>query len=394
VNWWVFTLRNLRGSLFRSLSIVISAALVASLVLAATQIIAQARQNMEASLHRLGADIIVIPFGTMTQGIEGARLMSQTRERWMPRSYLHKIAAVPGVGAVSPQLFLGAYAPDGVLSTYVLAYEPESDFTLLPWLETPLEAGLKMGEAVAGSHVQVPGDGKVNLYGYPLVVVRRLAATHTDIDRSLFTSFETGYELAAMAQVNGRPFARPAPQSITAAMVRVDLGSDPHAVSLSILEQVPGVIPLENPQLFQSERRQLVSLIRTVLVLLGFTWLLAVFFSGLTFSLLVNERRQEIGVLRALGASRRSVTQALLLEGALLALFGGLLGVLLTSGGLLSFSGGLENLLGMPFQSPEIVRLLLVGLLCLFVSTLSALISALIPVRRIYRMEVSLAMRE
>ena len=48
---------------------------------------------------------------------------------------------------------------------------------------------------------------------------------------------------------------------------------------------------------------------------------------GMVFSISVNERRQQLGVLRALGFKRGSVLQTLLAEGAILALSGGVAGI-------------------------------------------------------------------
>lgn len=392
MNWWRFTMQNIKGSLFRSAAILISAALVSGLVLGATVVIGQARQNMQASLGQLGADVIVIPFGTMVQGLEGARLMSQAREHWMPRAYMDRVAAVPGVEAVSPQLYLGAVPQDQGPDIYVVSYEPQTDFTLEPWLDRPLSDGLPLGSAVAGS--DVPAEEIFDLYGYPLQLVRRLVHTNTDVDRSLFVSFETGQDIAGKVMVGPKPFTRPAPASITSVMVRAELGTDPHTIALRVHDQVPSVIPVENPQLFQSERRQLVGLIRTVAGLLVVTWLLALLFIGLTFTLVVNERQREIGVLRALGATRRAVMRGLLSEGALLALLGGTLGLLFTALVLRWLAADLQNMLGMPFQPPDAAPLLALALGTLVVTLLSVLLAAFIPSMRIYRLEVSLAMRE
>ena len=49
-------------------------------------------------------------------------------------------------------------------------------------------------------------------------------------------------------------------------------------------------------------------------------------------SIAVNERTGEIGLLRALGASRRQVTQLFLLEAAALAALGGVAGMLIGIG--------------------------------------------------------------
>ena len=74
----------------------------------------------------------------------------------------------------------------------------------------------------------------------------------------------------------------------------------------------------------------MIGLLRTVMIMLGVTWILSMLFMGLAFSLAVNERRRQIGVLRALGASQATVLKSLLAESTLLATAGGLTGNLLT----------------------------------------------------------------
>jgi hypothetical protein len=131
--------------------------------------------------------------------------------------------------------------------------------------------------------------------------VDRLAQTETSLDDTLFVSFETAESMIAWSAAQGNDGLSVMPGTISAVMVRLDLGSEPREVSVRILEQVSGVVPMETPNLFQTERRQMIGILQTLLGVLGGIWALAIVFMGLVFSIAVNERRFEIGVLRALG---------------------------------------------------------------------------------------------
>jgi putative ABC transport system permease protein len=115
---------------------------------------------------------------------------------------------------------------------------------------------------------------------------------------------------------------------------------------------------------------------------------------ALVFAIAVNERRREIGVLRALGASRATVLRSLLLEAWLLALAGGLSGILLASAVLGMFQRTIVGLLGVPFLYPSLPRLIGLGLGALGLALLCVTLAALGPALRISRMDAAIAMRE
>lgn len=421
---WRLVLRNVLGSLFRSGAIVACAALVAGLSLSATLVVREAEGGLRRNLSRMGADIQVIPWGTMAPEFDGAHLVGMMTQRWMPRAYLERIARVEGVEAVTPQLFIStlnspgpagaggrvasdSYGAVGVGSsydpaaaessgaTYLVAYDPATDFVLKPWLEHDPLGTLRMGEAVAGVDVLDDGDdARLQAYGYPLKLVRRLQETGSDVDRTLFVSFDTAGAILDEVQRQPEPAFELAPESISSAMVKVRLGSDPHEVAVRILEQVPGVVPLESTGFFQTQRSQMVGLLRTVLVLAAVTWLMSMAFVGLVFTLAANERRREMGTLRALGATSGTILRTLLLEGVTLAVTGGLVG--------LGLAGAVVGLMG-----PEIARrtgilvalpppLVLAGLAAagLALAVVSVTVAAWLPARKLSREEPALSMRE
>jgi putative ABC transport system permease protein len=145
-------LRNILGSLFRSSAILLCAALVAGLGLSSTLVVRGAEEGLRNNLSRMGADIVVIPWGTMSQDFSGAHLMGMITERWMPKAYMDRVALVRGVAEVSPQLYLTTLSgtpystlynrpfsalPEGYTEdpeVFVVAYDPATDFVLDPWI--------------------------------------------------------------------------------------------------------------------------------------------------------------------------------------------------------------------------------------------------------------------
>ncbi|MBN1135046.1 MAG: FtsX-like permease family protein [Anaerolineae bacterium] len=390
--------KNIAGSLFRSGAVFLCAALVAGLGLAATLVVLGAENSLQANLSRMGADLLVFPWGIVNQKAESAHLMSTATQLWMPQADLDRIAQVEGVAAVTPQLYL-ATLRDSPLSTrpelFLMAYDPATDFVVEPWLEQKLNGGLGLGEAVAGAYIlAVDGGQTVSVYGYDLKLAGQLEPTGSDLDQSLFVTFDTAQEILRHTQRSGLSPFKIASGSISTALVKVAMGSDTHDVSVRVMEQVPGVVPIESAGLFQTQRTQMIGLLRTVLIMLSLTWLLSMLFMGLAFSLAVNERRRQIGVLRALGASQTAVLKSLLAESAILALAGGLTGNLLAILLITPLQDQITRLAGVPLLLPA--PLAFSGLILggLFLALASVTLAAYLPAIRISRQEPALVMKE
>jgi len=398
VNLRRLVLRNILGSLFRSGTIFLCAILVAGLSLSATLVVHGAQSGLQRNLSRMGADIIVIPWGTMSQKLDGAHLAGMITERWMPRAYMDRIMAVQGVETVSPQLYLSTITDSPYSSLpelYLIAYDPVTDFVLEPWLEHDPIGALRLGEAVGGAAVSDPdGDDKIQIYGYPIRLIRTLEETGGDADQSLFVSFDTAQAIMEEVQRQPKPAFEIAPESISTAMVKVGMGDNAHEVAVRMLDQVPGVVPIESTGFFQAQRAQVVGLLRTVLALAALTSFLAIVFMGMVFSLAANERRREIGMLRALGATKTLVLRSLLLEGVTLAVTGGAVGIALVIllAGL--FGEQIAHATNIQISLPAPLALAGLAAAGLLLTIASVVLAAWLPASRLSKEEPALAMRE
>jgi putative ABC transport system permease protein len=299
---------------------------------------------------------------------------------------------------VSPQLYLSTLINASccaVSDMFLVVYDPRTDFTIEPWLKETIGEGLKLGEVVGGHYVFVPeGEQNIQLYAYLLTLRANLEATGTALDQSMFLTLETARDMARISESMAiEPLVIPEGK-ISAVMVRVASGQNPDDVALEIMHQVPGVTPIVSSNLFQAYRQQMTSLRTTTTATMVITFALSLISLGLVFSLATNERRRELGMLRAMGATREFVLGSLLVEAGILALAGAATGIGLTVLITTLFHNLIVNTLNIPFLLPSLRDLqapvaggLVLALLCITVA-------ALLPAYRISSMEPATAMRE
>lgn len=207
-------------------------------------------------------------------------------------------------------------------------------------------------------------------------------------------TFETARDIARISQTMAeKPLEIPV-DSISAVLVKLAPGYDARTVALEIVKSVPGVSPIESPDLFQAYRRQMNGILKGLLAILGITWALSLIFISLVFTVAANERRRELGVLRAMGATRRFVFRSLVSEAGILALVGGIAGSALTVLATLLFRKLLITTMGLPFIFPALPSLLAQIGIGLGVTLLSVALAAFIPAYRISHQDPSVAMRE
>lgn len=390
-------LRNIEGNAFRSAVVFLCALVIAGFALSTSLIIQGAEASLNLANQRLGADILVLPEGTESR-VEGALLMGKPESVWMQRLNVGKIARIPGVEIASPQVYLGTMvdAPCCAVSEmFMIAYDPETDFTVTPWLEEQLGRPLRLGEAIGGRYVFTPaGAEAIEIYGSYVKLQGNLEPTGTGLDQTMFITLETAYDIAIKSASEAvEPMEFPA-GAVSAVLVRVRQSEEASSVAVQIEQAIPEVTAVESPNLFLTYRKQITGLVSTVLIVMSITLILSIVLIDLVFSLAVNERRREIGVLRALGASRRSVFFSLLTEANLLALGGGIIGLGVASLGVYLFRNLLVSSLGIPFLLPSFPLLLLLIIAGLAVVLVSVSFSALFPAYRVSRQEPALAMRE
>jgi putative ABC transport system permease protein len=390
-------LKNIRGSGFRSIAIFLAVMSVAGFLLATTLIIAGAQYSLDSGLERLGADILVVPEGAEIK-IETALLMGKPVDAWMPRENIQKVANIPGVEAVSPQIYLSSMFDSpccAVSEMFIVVYDPETDFTIAPWLEKNLGRSLAKGEVIGGNYIFVPeGSQYIRLYGYDTDLVGNLEPTGTGMDQTLFMTLDTAVAMAESSRTTALMTLNIDPDVISTIMVKVAPEVDTHRVALQIREDTDGMVPVESPNLFGTFRNQMNGLLWGFFAITVIVWVVTMILIGILFSTVANERRREMAVLRAVGATRNFIFRSVLTEASLLGLGGAVIGIAFAASSLYIFKDMIAGSLKMPFLFPSIPSFISLFSAGVALAIVSIALSALIPALRLSRQELAIAMRE
>jgi putative ABC transport system permease protein len=388
--------KNIATNAARSWIVILCVLFLTGLLFSAVLLVGGAQESLRLVQLRLGADIIVVPEGAESE-IESALLMGDTVQVWMPQENRAKIARVPGVSATSSQLYLAslANAPCCTAEMLVMAFDPQTDFTLTPWLRQHLDHELSAGEAVGGSDVFVPyGEEHLRIYGSEIDLVGSMERTGTGLDTALFLTFETAYQVAEKSySLAIRPLEIP-PDHISTVLVRVAPETDPRVIALQIAHEVPGVTAIPTSGLFQTFRKQISGLLRSMVVLLSITAVLSLTIISLIFSMTIHARWLEIGIMRALGATQGEVLQTLLSEAFILALCGSITGIMLTGLAIHLFRNLIVISFAMPLLFPAWPSLITMTGGGLVLGLVGVGLAVLFPVIRASRLDPAEAMRE
>ncbi len=270
--------------------------------------------------------------------------------------------SVPGVAVASPQLYLTSMANSSCCSVslmFMYAFDPVTDFTIEPWLREKLGQDLTEGQAIGGSDVFVPkGQEYIKLYGYDFDLVGNLEPTGTNLDQTLFMTFPTAEAMAVASQTKAKMTLPTLIDTVSSVLVKVDAGADRAQVAKDIAAAIPEVDAVPAAELFGSYGTQISGVLRTLIVIVVLTVALSLALMAVIFWMSVHDRRRQIGVLRALGATQRYVLLAYMTEASILALAGGLVGAVLAAVVMYLFRNLLVSALGFPIMLPSLLSLI------------------------------------
>jgi putative ABC transport system permease protein len=390
-------LKNIKGSGFRSVAIFLCVMGVTGFLLTTTLIIKGSQNSLNSGIQRLGADIVVVPKGSEDK-VETALLMGKPASVWMPAENLNKVAAIAGVEKASSQVYLASLfgaSCCAVSEMFMVVYDPQTDFTITPWLQQNLGRPLVKGEVIGGSYIFLAeGEPGIELYGYYTKLAGNLQPTGTGIDQTMFMTMETAQDMAKSSiKTAVQPLKIPE-DSISTVLVKVKPGVDRHAVALQILQDLPGMIPIESPNLFVAFQNQMNGLLWGFFALTLIMWGLAALMMGVNFSLAANQRRREIAVLRAVGAMPGFAFRLVLTEAGLLAAGGAIAGITLALLCLFVFRNAITASLKIPFLLPSLPSLAGLFAAGLGLAIVVVILSALVPAIRVSKQELAIAMRE
>jgi putative ABC transport system permease protein len=324
-------LQNLARRTFRTYSLLLAIAIVSGAIFSTSTLMWGVNNSLSKGLSKFGADLLVVPKGSMIS-MKSALLTGEPSLFYMEGGIMETIAAIKGVKGISPQLFLTSVDGDCCVmgNAFIIGFNPKTDFTVLPWLEDKKERPFQMDDVIVGALNSYNVGDTLFFYGQNLTVYGKLGRTGIGLyDNAIFMNIERAYVMAEQSHTT--PGVKPLKLvrgQVSAVLVQTEVGAKIPFISFTISKD-PDVKVITAGNIITSVRQNLVTLFGSTLVL-SFVLILAnALMISAIFSTIVNERKRELGILRAIGASKMSIFKLIVSEAAMLTSMGGALGVFL-----------------------------------------------------------------
>ncbi len=396
VNLFNLALQNLRRKPYRSVAIGLCVAVMTGSLFVATIIMRGVQTSLSVGQARLGADLVVVPLGYESLAQE-AFITGQPSAFYMSDQIEAQIAALPSVEKTSAQVFVQTLtnAKCCIGEFFLVGFDPESDFTISPWLSTHLKNKvLGSFDVIAGDRILLRAGDGATFYGTSFRVASVLEKTGMGIDRTIYVPMEGLRQMIADSNTLAEEPLTIAPEQISSVMVSVEPGADMIDVAESIEGSLADVNVFTASQLNQAVARQLQGVMGITFGVTATLWLMSLLLVGLIFSLIVNERQRELGLLRAMGAPRKAVFRLVMMEAGFLTGIGGVSGLVLSGVLLMGFSRLIQLRLRIPYLLPGLLEIIGVEVGLLVLALLTGALASLQPALSISRLEPYAAIRQ
>lgn len=386
-------IQNLGQRKARASLLVLAVAISAGAVFLGAVLMQCIRHSMEVGFTRLGADLLIVPQATLAN-ITAALLTAEPTDETLDRSVVDELARVKGVQRVAPQLILRTRVPEigghhGV--TDLIAFDPEHDISVAPWLAEKIERPFRKGDVIVGGRREERIGDRLLLFGQSFTVYGRLERTGVGPhENGIFMAFETFEPLRESVRSSSGASAALDRDKISGALIELAPGASAKQARFAILAKFPGVKVVVGESMLTSIRQGLEALLNGVMTLMLIMFVSSALMIGLLFSVIIGERKREIGLLMAIGFRSGNLAGILLAEAAIATAAGGVLGCILGAMLMRVYEHSLVyhlKTLGVPFVWLGATQIVAIALTCLALTTLIGIIGALAPVLYVSRRE-------
>jgi putative ABC transport system permease protein len=258
-------------------------------------------------------------------------------------------------------------------------HAPRGPTELMVDADTADKHGLKLGEELRT--ISVAGDFKAKIVGIATFKVTNPGAA--------IVFFDTETAQRELLGVTGR---------FTQIYVNAAPGVDDTRLKQNVAQALDGTYKLQTAKENADENRQDVGEFMNVIkyAMLGFAgiaFLVGIFLIINTFSMLVAQRTREIGLMRAIGSSRKQVNRSVLIEALLLGVVGSILGV----GAGVGIAIGLMKLMssaGMNLSTDDLTVKATTPIAGVVLGVVVTVLAAYLPARRAGKVSPMAALRD
>ncbi len=323
-------MRRKRRVLYATLGVVIGTMTVVDILTIA--VAGQARITNQ--LEKYGANLTIIPaissvdmklgnlsMGTLSVGENYIQEEKLPQVRQIADGEIKKALGIEDdseIATLSPKLYVSTNIKQ--VSAMAVGVDPEAEKKIKTWWKIREGAWLENpNEAVVGATsaelLQIKKGDTIPLNGTDLTVVGILEETGSTDDYQIFVPLPTLQKafnkVGMLSSIDVRALCNACPVDI---------------IANSINQTIPGVRAVAVKQVAESEMGVLDRMNTFMLALAGITLLVGLFGVVNTMMTSVHERIKDIGIMRAVGASRNQIVKVFIYEAVIIGLLGGIFG--------------------------------------------------------------------
>ncbi len=379
-------IRRKRRVLYATLGVIIGTATVVGILTVARA--GQAR--IYNQLEKYGPNLAVIPaINSMDMKLGDVKLgMLAVGDNYVPEEKLPQIRQIAdgeirkamniedegNIATIAPNLFVDTRIKN--TNVVVVGIDPDEEKNIKTWWRVAQGKYLERDDqalagAVAAQILNIKVGDVVPLDGTSVIIAGILEETGSNDDYQVFVP------IATLQKASGREGL------VSSVDIRALCNACPvEIIADGINREIPGVRAVAVKQIAASEMGMMEKISKFMLTLGGITLAVGLFGVVNTMMTSVNERIKDIGIMRAVGASRSQIVKAFIYEAVIIGIIGGILGYIL--GTLLAYIAG-----PLVFEGTTVAYVPLYFVLALVLAIAVAVVATVYPAYRATQIKVA-----
>ncbi len=284
------------------------------------------------SEDRVGADVMILS-GNTNLDVGSFLYSGESTNKYIVKSDLDFLKSYDEIDKMTEEFFTHTLS-GGCCSVgeklRIVGIDQDTDFVIKPWLEEHDISRLAKDEVLIGDDVAIPLGSKMGLLGAPFKLVGSLYRTGTGMDRTVYLDIDMARKLAKKKMQPSIFKGHEPSELVTAVFIKLKDGADAAEIvdrinlSQDKLRAFTKSTAIDKASGAISGWTKLALLLVSIVIVNAFLSLYG------RFSFAMNERKKEIGFLRAAGFSRASIVGSILAEMLIFAIVAGLLSSIFT----------------------------------------------------------------
>lgn len=368
--FFYFIFKDLWFYLEINLFVVFAVSLVAATFFCQLLFVKSASKAIQVGFSLFNADYLLVPKGK-AKSIYKTIITGEPVRFYFNREVLVKVKNVEGVEKVAPLLILESAPASCCTAGNVLlvGFDPKSDFSLTPWVKKILGGGIKRDEIIVGDNVKRPLGLNLRFYNHLFKVKGSLEPLGLGFyDNGVFMRVDDAYRMAE--ETKHKKFTRRLnikKGEISAVLVQQVPGFNRQKVKEALKTKLRKFDLVELGPVAASARKKVSKITSLLNFYIALLFLVLLIVLSLVFYLQIRRRERTIGLLEAVGASRKLVYLLVLTEAGLVGLFGALLGIAVGWVLISSFCLYINHQMEIPFVLPDFLVFFRAGALVVLV---------------------------